>query len=462
MSAGLAGWFGRIRDYEKQNYWPGPRPLDHRDPDEQLVGRDQDVRDIIRLLGDNQLLVLSGATGDGKSSLLDKGVRPALARLGNIVLLCNQWSGTGVDVEDGGDFIQAKLSEQLPSMITPGRDFVSSLDSVYGERAVIILDQFEELIRHEPLLFARICKWIETVVADTQVRIIISLREEYAMRLRSIKVGPYARRDFVVDPISDVSTIEQLLLSGRRVDGGKTIEEGAVKRLVELWVAAEGGSRATGIGLLHLQALLYVLWRGRPTGGVVSGAEVDFIEESFLGRDDFASPRERAAALFQRSLAGVVGLRLELCNSEYRSPEIDGEPTLATGAASLIRRMAGYLSSGGYKVDQDRWHLAELVLDDELTTLGYRRKEDRAIAAAMFSEVSKVVDGYRTWFVKPAAPGSEEPVDYLSAPRAELVAASADLVPSGTRDPWDADPTEVTGGMMMGATPWETLVEVFR
>ncbi len=462
MNAGLATWFERIREFDKQNYWPGPRPLEQNDPDGQLVGRDQDVRDIIRHLGDNQLLVMSGATGDGKSSLLDKGVRPALARLGNIVLLCNNWSATGNDLEDGGDFLQAKLTNQFPSMITPGRDFVSSLNSVYGERAVIILDQFEELIRHEPLLFARICKWIETVVDETQVRIIISLREEYAMRLRSINVKPYARRDFVVDPISDVDTIGKLLLSGRRDDGGEALEGAAVEQLRELWVTADGGSRATGVGLLHLQALLYVLWRGRPPGGVISKAEVDLVEGSLLRDDEFANPRDRAAAIFQRSLSAVVGLRLELCDSKYRSAEIDGEPTLATGAASLIRRMSSHLSSGGYKVDQDRWHLAELVLDDELSTLGYRRKDERALAAALFSDVSKVVDRYRDWFLNSESSEEKEPVDYLLASRADLVSASAERTPSGGRDPWDTDPDEATGGMMMGAAPWETLVEVFR
>ncbi|WP_162240200.1 pentapeptide repeat-containing protein, partial [Rathayibacter sp. Leaf296] len=61
-----------------------------------------------------------------------------------------------------------------------------------------------------------------------------------------------------------------------------------------------------------------------------------------------------------------------------------------------------------------------------------------------------------------AAGAGPEPADYLSAPRAELVGESAALVPAGTSDPWDADPLEVTGGMMMGATPSETLLEVYR
>ena len=475
MSGGLAEWFQRVRDNEKENYWPGPRPLDYNDRDEQLVGRTQDVRDIVRILGDTQLLVISGATGDGKSSLLDRGVRPELARLGNVILLCNDWSGTGHDVEDGEDFLQAKLGKQLKQlapMVSSERDFVSSLDTIYGDRAIIILDQFEELIRHEPLLFTRVCTWIESVVATSQVRIIISLREEYAARLRSLDVSPYARRDFVVDPISDADTIRKLLVGGQRADGQETIDKDAVVRLIDLWITAEGGSRATGIGLLHLQALLYVLWRRRPLGdGIVNVAELKLVEDEILGANVYEDTRDRAVGLFQRSLSAVVGLRLELCKDEYRGAEIDGEPTLATGAARLIRRMAGFLSSGGYKVDQDRWHLAELVLDGELTTLGYRDKDERAFAAAMFSDVSKVVDQHGDRSTSQAKTESEQPsdgahelapVDYLSAPRAELVSDPAALERSGTRDPWDTDRDEVTGGMMMGATPAETLIEVYR
>ncbi len=468
MSTGLESWYDMVAAAEDENYWPGPRPLKAKDPDEQLVGRNQEIRDITRLLVGNQLLVLNGATGDGKSSLLDKGIQPTLTRLGHAVLLCNRWSGAGVDGVSADGFLRSKLEKQLPDGVTKGDDYIRSLDETYGARAVIVLDQFEELIRHHPMLFSRVCRWIEKVVAETQVRVIVSLREEYLPRLRSLRVGPYARRDFKVDPLRKPETIRAIIESGRRDDGGATISEPAVAALVELWTQAGGTARDSAIGVLHLQALLYVLWRNRPQDGTITAETLEKVV-GFL----VTGSGESEGSAFQNALPEVVALRLKQCEDVYRDL-LDGEPPLATGAAMIVRRMAGYLSSGGYKVDQDRWHLAELVLSDELNTLGFEKKEDRELAEALFTNVARIVDLHHDWLTNRAT-DAEAPLDYLDAPRAslrsddsgqdalrEFAGGSWDLAPAGDRDPWDTDTASVTGGMMMGATPLETLLEVFR
>ncbi len=477
MSRGLKAWYDEVAASEDANYWPGPRPLRATDPDEQLVGRTQELREIARLLPSNQLLVMNGSTGDGKSSLLEKGVEPTLRRLGYAVLVCNRWSGSGADGKDGEQFLAAKLESQLPPRVAKGDGYLERLDERFGARAVIVLDQFEELMRHHPVLFGHVCRWVERVVNETHIRVIISLREEYLPRLRALHVSPYARRDFKVEPLRDPATIREIVLSGQRA-GGPAIHPDAVDDLEQLWRDAGAAEDDGQVGVLHLQALLYVLWRRRPDDGMITKAQVNEVIDLLSAR----RPGEnRALAAFQGALPEVVELRLDLCESVYR--DLDGELPLATGAAMIIRRMAGYLSSGGYKVDQDRWHLAELVLWDELRTLEFHKGEKLAIAEALFTNVARIVDGYHEWLAKESLPVSgrgraaKAPIDYLEAPRAELRKASdgktdslkrfirpnnRDLAPAGERDPWDTDPGSLTGGMMMGAAPWEALLEVFR
>ncbi|WP_457099664.1 nSTAND1 domain-containing NTPase [Microbacterium sp. P5_E9] len=490
MSATIQQWRKSLRAFEDGCFWPGTRAM--RDPlrwRRQLIGRRADVERFTDILRQRRLVVLSGESGSGKSSFLSVGVRPQLARHGTLVLYCDKWSGVdgkfGGSLESTEAFIASKLS--LPADIPPGAGFLAELDKRYGETAVIILDQFEELIRHQPLLSGQVQRWVEHAIATHRVRFVISLRSEYEHRVRYWRAGPWAREDFYLLSLSDPETIERIILAGRRpstpnadglvdeegaVDAAMdpdtpVIEEGAVAAIVNAWARVQGGQSWSGVGLLHLQALLYVLWyksdkvtvtlknvedaRLRATAGDIAAAESE------------ADDLERDRALFADALARAVKYHLAQSEQIYLEgalgdPATAGDAVMASGAAQLVTRIADYLASGGYKVDQDRRHLARLVLAAELKTLHLDPGlTTGSTAGTIFDSFAKRVDDFAAALDgAPREAPKDDPVDWLSAPRAHFV--PDDLAsPLGEEDSQD-----VTAGPMLGLSPLSVFVEELR
>src|SRR4051812_14435884 len=87
------------REIEAHNeacYWPGPWTLD-RDRAKQLIGRESDIEELVHLVRDKSLTVLSGDSGVGKSSLLLAGLVPALQADEYKTLVCRNWRDDRTD-----------------------------------------------------------------------------------------------------------------------------------------------------------------------------------------------------------------------------------------------------------------------------------------------------------------------------------------------------------------------------
>jgi hypothetical protein len=390
------------------------------DPRGRLIGRDEDIRTFADLVREVNLVVLSGESGVGKSSLLQAGILPELRDAGFLVLSCADWSAEAgrigePEAESNGSeatekFLAKKLAASLPDDIPVKAGFLSELNDAYGDGAIIVLDQFEELIRHKPALYDKVREWIQHAVDEYDVRIVISLREEFKHRLRDLVVGPFKRADFYLHPLHARGLVKQVIEAGRRSDGsGGVIKEEATRLLLDLWEQAGGGRPWSGIGLLHLQALLYVLWSDAcgdllkepepDLSGVI--LEVDQVLEAMgwaqVSAPETAEPHEygeaaQADALFRAALARAVSYRLAACRDVYLRVQTSADRVLTDGVVTIIARMADHLASGGYKVDQEEGHLAQLVLDEELATLGFAGGLTRNdLAARTFSTLAKQV-----------------------------------------------------------------------
>lgn len=422
----LEQWRRSIREEYAQCYWPGPWTMEDAGRVDQMLGRDEDARDLTLLVRDTKLVVLSGESGVGKSSLLQLKALPALRREGFVTLVIRRWDGHGAGTERASGsygistFIAGKLRAELDALgIDPADDAIDALDDRYGNQAVIVLDQFEEVIRQQPELFDEIRSWIEAVIARTRVRFLLSLRSEYVHRLSSLRVGAYQRVDAHIDPIQDVRVITEIISGGRVKDGSgvtvrsDVIEREAVMRLSDLWRGAGGERRLPRVGLLHVQAALFILWRRVGGEGRIDLALVnDLYEQSRSGRtsDRDADP----FAFFEWALSEVVSLHLDVCVEKLRTVgrgRFD-DPALEEGVRGLLLRMAGFLSSGGYKVGQERVHLAELVLREEWSALGFAEGEARERAYALLRDFARIVDDADVH----AAAGT----DWVSAPRSAI------------------------------------------
>lgn len=451
--AGVIAWRAEIEKLENACYWPGPRPMREADREaraDQMMGRDVDTEDIVYEIRDHGLTVLLGETGVGKSSLLELKVRPHLVNEGFTVLVCNQWSSAGDELqpEDIDGFVSARISSGLPEGVKPGVAFAQQLHEHFGHRAVLILDQFEEIIRHQPRLLGLLQKWIVDCVTSYNIRVVISMRTEYGHHLRGLDVGAFQRIDLELTPLRELETILQIVESGRDPDrpGSPVISREAAEAIASLWQQAGGGDPWSGVGLLHLQALLYVLWDSS-TGDDIGVHDLNEVVQQTGVPGELGSPAEAARHVFDTALAQSVALRLDRCSTVFVD-NLRGDRMLADGARTLVKRMAKHLSSGGYKVDQDRWELAQLVLADELSILG--ADLDEMTTRARFLAIAALVDAQRT---------NDAAADWLAVDRAVLV---PDLVEDVDDWPWDADPSNVTSGPMMGISPQAVVIEEFR
>lgn len=458
VQSAVLQWRTRLHELESACFWPGPRSMeDPETQDLQLLGRDDDATAMTDKVLAHSLVVLSGESGVGKSSFLNVKIARRLENAGFTVIVCREWSSDGSAASDIGAFIANKVSAQLPSGIQPSAQFLIDLDDMYGNSAVLVLDQFEELIRHQPRLFEEVSQWITTAMASLSIRVVISLRSEFTHRLRYLRVGPFQRADHELAPISDKKTVTEIIASGKNFSDSdtETITADAAQEIVRIWEDADGGKPWSGVGLLHLQALLYVLWR-ECKGTTVTNDDLMRIKE----RAEVAAARQREVqSVFDFALAYAVGLRLDRCEEEFLKGSA-ADRALAVGAKQLIARMARHLSSGGYKLDQDRRHLAALALGDELETLGVAG----TMVATVLREMEQSVDLERQHWRRSQRAQSEYSlapgVDWLIACRREI-AATLD-VNERQQDPWENDPFDVTSGGMMGLTPLSVVGEELR
>lgn len=430
--------------------WPGPRPMRHdRERPDDLVGREDDCKDFERMVRDHEVTVFTGASGVGKSSMLEMGLLPTLRKDGWQVLTVRQWSRLtpGTTLEE---LVFQQNRADLPALVRlkvdSGAALIATLDDMFRDRSVIILDQFEELMRDQRKEFQQALRWITETASEHKVRIVISLRVEHEHELSGtygLQVGPYRQTRFELAPITDVDDLRKIIegKDGRHL--GTAISQTASNALLKAWKGAGTLEGPADRGLLHLQALLYVLWIDK-RGGTITPADITRLRaEVDAEKDD--------ARLYSRALTRAVQVSLDACqracepNEESEWPGID--PVLSSRALDLIQAMSGHLSSGGFKVTQAREELARLVIFREGVT-GLARSVDRAEPARRALAV--LVDAHHD-------DDTDDEVAWLEVSRTELFGAER------PRDwPWELDPLDLTGGVLLGLRPEDSLLEEYR
>ncbi|ABL80556.1 pentapeptide repeat protein [Nocardioides sp. JS614] len=371
MASSLSKWRQAFEKLD-QTPWPGTNRID--DPT-QLRGRKRDVSDIAVACLANDLLVIHGASGVGKSSLLTAGLIPELRRRRKTVVYCNRWDAPDDSVAPSAHITEGVLEADPFSL--PNGEF----ESRFGDRLVIVLDQFEEVIRNNPEFAQRVLRWIEDVVGTTSARFVVSLRSEQEHELAGLYTKPFARRGRVEIPAITNPRIIELIIGGPRDSSTEQSTEGrrlpiaddAIDALREAWQASQADENSTKWdrpGLLHLQAALYVLWmrRSAKSGGDdglghialtdVTGLIREVAKRHGLGR---ASAQ---AALLAYALELSVSWKVENCESACMSTRTwQGVPAAIVNQTKWIfRDITEHLSSGGYKTPRDMWELSREVI----------------------------------------------------------------------------------------------------
>ena len=217
--------------------WPGPRPLRKSDGNHLLVGRDKEKSHFRREVDGYRLILLTGDSGVGKTSLLEAGLIPELTKSGYEVALCRDWSGSA-EQTDPVAFLAAKVHaafrdrakdadfrQKVPEELPRGSALFWLLNRSLKERCVLVLDQFEELIRDAPALIGQLFQLLIEINHRTELRVVISFRSEFLHKMADLEVGvkAYAMSHVALKEINPGAVRDVVLAANH--DGQVAIEE---------------------------------------------------------------------------------------------------------------------------------------------------------------------------------------------------------------------------------------------
>lgn len=459
----LADWRAAFRSLDAACPWPGPRPLERDREEDQalLVGRDADEARFADDVLAHQLVILTGESGVGKSSLLNVGLVRRLRQEGFLPLVCYDW--TNVDgVQDPELLVVDKLRADPPPGIdlddTASKPLCSQLDRRYGEQVVLVLDQFEELIRYQPRLFERMLEWLVHVNGRYETHVVLSLRAEYTHRLRWLEshVRPFSVATYVLEPLRGEEIVEEIIRSADARSPG-AIDDDAVQLLVGAWTHAleTGGARPVEVGLLDLQASLYAL-NNRSGGGTVGAGQVQAMQADAFTAD---------LPFFDLAMREAVRLKLERCQAACRDMSLPEQidRVLVEGTMTMVQKIARQLSSAGYKLVREEWELGRSTLGRDLERL--QGADAHASAEAIFRRLSAAANERQ--------PDHDHPSQDLLTISREVVELELGEVSAGGSSPfleelgivpapWVADPADLSSGPMFGMAPTAILIEELR
>ncbi len=366
--------------------WRGPKPMEPGD-DDLLVGRQDDRDRFAHEVLTHQLVILHGESGVGKSSLLNVGLVRDLTERGFQPIVCRNWTREAGSPDRPEDFVAAKVATELRSLginvaEAAPQSMVEQLNANYGELAVLVLDQFEELIRHQRPFFKRAMDWVVELNSRYDIHVVISLRSEYVHRLKALnaQIRPFSMSTFELEALTAAEHIRDVMASGNPGHFGSTASLGtedaipdpaapaitleAIELLLGEWsTIQETEFGSADVGLLHLQGALYALHaRAKPGGTAIRAEHV---------RQMIAAAAERHRDIFTLGLIESVSRKLDLCEEACldEDPASSLDEFLIAGTREAVRRTAAHLSSGGFKLDREAWDLAQLALERELRIL---------------------------------------------------------------------------------------------
>ncbi|MDR1443092.1 MAG: pentapeptide repeat-containing protein [Bifidobacteriaceae bacterium] len=525
-SRALASWAQEVTDQERECPWPGPRPFDEADIDpwdaakgRKLHGRDADLRRLCQRLESDYLLVLHGDSGVGKSSFLRVGLSRGLPDANFDPYVLSEWTQMKGDF---GDYLTDRFRACYDKDMSDVRRGelenlgVDGLLSRLGGRPVLVLDQFEEFLRHSSWeAIQQFEQWLIKTNLNVKLRIVISLRSELLYKLDPVlnEVRKFSLSRMSLDPITKAEHIAAMI-----TDPATWCQVRIDSEVRDLLVSCfcQSAQIRDSFWLLNMQAVLYSLYwfgRRRPEQVVITRQDFtawvdswtrdgrsarrlpnglrDFVE----GKADWASPRtwhptEVAEALAQAAFLRAVDTKLRHC--QELSERIGGIPSQVMNplVRDQLRRSLPHLSTGSYKDPQGLLDLFRKTYGDELARLQAPARANRVVAAA---------SGRRPSSSSTSAAGLthaqvEEIFDYLWSLGSGDVGGSGDLLTVtreqvlartrvGTKQakstwwretlearailqidhvPWLEDENQVGAGPMMGCRPVEVIIEMIR
>ncbi len=307
-----------------RNPYVGPRAFTHDDAD-LFFGRPREIRDLTSLVIAHPAVLLYGASGAGKSSLLNAGVIPLLEKRGWEVIPPSRLRARIPDAIRGSDVDNVYVFNLLSGWAGPGTDpgalvhtdiagFLARLPRAKQETGepvprVIVLDEFEDLFTFAPE------RWLErdglirqlaaVLDADPHSRTVLAIGEEFIARFETYArlLPQNARTRFHLEPLAQDAAREAI--AGPLTRTTRRIDPDATRRLVEelakVRVTDARGEPVEIIGRfvepVQLQVVCRKLWESLP-------ADVETITPAHLGR--FGDVDEALTQFYEDALSAAA------------------------------------------------------------------------------------------------------------------------------------------------------------
>ncbi len=365
-----------------------------------FFGRDEEIETLYRLLGESRLVLVYGASGTGKTSLIQCG-------------LTSKFSPTNwlpVNVRRGDDLNAALLAALTALAITPLNADASvpeAVRSVYLDHLrplFLIFDQFEELFvlgskAEQDQFYATIQAVLGT---DVSCRIIVSLREEYLAALDPFEraVPSLFDKRLRVETMTH-SNVEKVIL-GSCAAHGITLEHGAETAQK---IIAQLDEKHLGIVLAYLQVYLDHLWRGAAGAGgtgPVSFTDAQVEEAGKLG-DIMAGFLDEQTSALQAELedqgTGIAKGGVLRLLDEFVTVSGTKQPSTAAEVVKRLPSCGGWLNAALALLQSRR--LLRLVGDHYEVAhdaLALRIAERRSTERKDLLEIEKIVSDRREGF----------------------------------------------------------------
>ncbi|HEX9942267.1 MAG TPA: ATP-binding protein [Thermoanaerobaculia bacterium] len=274
----------------KEAPFPGVQPYAASDAPN-FHGRRREVRDLAALIVANQVVVLYGPGGIGKTSLVNAGVVPRLRERGFEVLPAARvglrGSLGGSDGPSANPFVQGLLrclSDHAGYHHDTGSRRIGEwLDSLprqvdalgwQGPR-VLIIDQLEELYSSEPLpghgpsrvnRAELMCQLAEAVTRDPVLRVLMVIREEYrpALEADAAHFPQHLDTQYRLAPLARDKAVE--VLERTALAAGRPFASGVAERIVSALASQAPGGLEEFVDPVALQVMASEIWRCLPDG----------------------------------------------------------------------------------------------------------------------------------------------------------------------------------------------------
>jgi hypothetical protein len=345
-----------------------------------LLGRDNDCRDLKALIEDSSLLLIDGESGSGKSSLLEFGLIPNLNQ-NSIPILTSDYSGDwdvglATKIFDAAWFKLEKEDKtkigfsERPAIGTVNADtlrvMLEGIGNLLGRMPVVILDQFDDYqlnSRREFLgnrrdwirpteLVRRNRTWavIYNLLYQNKIRLAVVTRSDASAGLHSIRLVSQPS-SFTIRPL-DSEWLEHLLEQITADDGRGSVianpEAGwtSLKAQLERDLKPRGASaavllpqqvRIVFLGLRKLSSLTPRDYRRAASGGGVEALYIRDAIESAAKESGLSMQVVRAAllALVDRTEAGSI--KTKVLSSSEVAPSAKDENLILIALKRLAR-----------------------------------------------------------------------------------------------------------------------------